>query len=243
MTVGGGAVRFPIDACAELKDIIEAPSLDVVRGLDARTNIGYAVEAAAASESESEVHEDYVSASDLERFAESALFVRHSPEQNPLLRDLLPTITTPFLFVAARDDLVPWSNNQYLDDLLPNSEIHPLDAGHFAWEQAADDYGRLVSIGSAADIGASRPSDDNRSSDIPAHSRIVQVCRLAPGEYRPSAVERSAGDTWQRRRRDRVRNAWRRAGETPAWCWCTAGPATARIGITRSTTLQSGTSS
>ena len=45
-----------------LKDIIEAPSLDVVRALDARTNVGYAVEAAAASESEPEVHEDYVSA-------------------------------------------------------------------------------------------------------------------------------------------------------------------------------------
>ena len=29
-------------------------------------------------------------------------------------------------------------------DLLPNSEIHALDAGHFAWEQAADEYGRLV---------------------------------------------------------------------------------------------------
>jgi pimeloyl-ACP methyl ester carboxylesterase len=47
--------------------------------------------------------------------------------------------------VAGRDDdLVPWPNNQYLDDLLPNSEIHALDAGHFAWEQAADEYGRLV---------------------------------------------------------------------------------------------------
>jgi hypothetical protein len=29
-------------------------------------------------------------------------------------------------------------------DLLPNSEIHPLDAGHFAWEQASNEYGRLV---------------------------------------------------------------------------------------------------
>jgi pimeloyl-ACP methyl ester carboxylesterase len=42
------------------------------------------------------------------------------------------------------DDLVPWSNNQYLHDLLPSSEIHPLDAGHFAWEQAAGEYGRLI---------------------------------------------------------------------------------------------------
>jgi NAD(P)-dependent dehydrogenase (short-subunit alcohol dehydrogenase family) len=126
-------------------DIIEAPSLDVVRGLDVRTNIGYAVEAAAGSESEPDVHEDYVSANDLGRFAESARFVRHYPEQNPVLRDLLPTITMPTQIVAGRDDdLVPWPNNQYLDDLLPNSEIHTLDAGHFAWEQAADEYGRLV---------------------------------------------------------------------------------------------------
>src|SRR5947208_2345705 len=33
LTVGGGAVRFPIEAGGALRDIIEAPSLDVVRGL------------------------------------------------------------------------------------------------------------------------------------------------------------------------------------------------------------------
>jgi pimeloyl-ACP methyl ester carboxylesterase len=145
LTVGGGAVRFPIEAGGAPKDIIEAPSLDLVRGLDARTNIGSAVESAAASDREPDVHEDYVSAYDLGRFAESARFVRQYPGQNPVLGELLATITTPTQSVAGRDDdLVPWSNNQYLDDLLPNSELHPLDAGHFAWEQAAEDYGRLV---------------------------------------------------------------------------------------------------
>src|SRR5919197_3323985 len=74
LTVGGGAVRFPIEAGGALKEIIEAPSLDVVRGLDARTTIGYAVEPAAASDSEPDVHEDYVSAYDLGRFTESARF-------------------------------------------------------------------------------------------------------------------------------------------------------------------------
>jgi pimeloyl-ACP methyl ester carboxylesterase len=145
LTVGGGAVRVPIEAGGALKDVIEAPSLDVVRGLDARTNIGYAVEAGAASDREPNVHEDYVSAYDLGRFAESARFVRHYPAQNPVLRDLLPTIITPTQIVAGRsDDLVPWSNNQYLDELLPHSELHALDAGHYAWEQAPEDYGQLV---------------------------------------------------------------------------------------------------
>jgi len=145
LTVGGGAVRVPIEVGGALRQIIQAPSLDLVGGLDARTNIGSAVEPAAGSDREPDVHEDYVSAYDLGRFAESARFVRQYPEQNPVLGELLATITTPTQIVAGRDDdLVPWSNNQYLDDLLPNSELHPLDAGHFAWEQAAEDYGRLV---------------------------------------------------------------------------------------------------
>jgi pimeloyl-ACP methyl ester carboxylesterase len=145
LTIGGGAVQFPIEAGGSLKAIIEAPSLDEVRGLDARTNIGNRVETVASKDSEPEVHEDYVSAYDLGRFAESARFVRHYPEQTPVLRDLLPSITTPTQILAGRDDdLVPWSNNEYLDQLLPHSEIHPVDAGHFAWEEAAEEYGRLI---------------------------------------------------------------------------------------------------
>src|SRR6201987_4420001 len=62
LTVGGGAVRFPIDAGGALKDVIEAPSLDDVRQLDARTNIGFAVEPGASGDSEPDIHEDYVSA-------------------------------------------------------------------------------------------------------------------------------------------------------------------------------------
>ena len=145
LTIGGGAVRYPVEAGGALKNVIEAPSLDVVRELDARTNISAATEPAAPSDSEPDVHEDYVSAYDLGRFAESARFVRHYPEQNKVLGDLLPRITTPTQIVAGRsDDLVPWSNNQYLGDLLPNSEVHPLEAGHFAWEETPEEYGRFV---------------------------------------------------------------------------------------------------
>lgn len=145
LTIGGGAVQFPVEAGGALKNVIEAPSLDVVRELDARTNISAATEPAAPSDSEPDVHEDYVSAYDLGRFAESARFVRHYPEQNKVLGDLLPRITTPTQIVAGRsDDLVPWSNNQYLGDLLPNSEVHPLEAGHFAWEEMPEAYGRRV---------------------------------------------------------------------------------------------------
>jgi pimeloyl-ACP methyl ester carboxylesterase len=115
LTIGGGAVRFPVEAGGALEQTIGAPSLDVIRGLDARANISAAVEIGAPSGTEPEVHEDYVSAYDLGRFAESARFVRHYPEQNKILADL-----------------------------LPNAEIHPLDAGHFAWEEAPSEYGSLI---------------------------------------------------------------------------------------------------
>jgi pimeloyl-ACP methyl ester carboxylesterase len=145
LIVGGGAVRFPIDAGGALKDIIEAPSLDLIGQADARTNISAAVESGAAADSEPDVHEDYVSAYDLGRFAESARFVRHYPEQNQVLAGLLPTISTPTQIIAGRSDsLVPWSNNEYLDEFLPHSEIHALDADHYAWEQAPEEYGRLI---------------------------------------------------------------------------------------------------
>ena len=157
LTIGGGAVRVPLDTSGALQQTIEAPDLDIIRGLDARTNIGAAVESVAPSDTEPEVHEDYVSAYDLGRFAESARFVRHYPEQNAVLAELIPGITTPAQIVAGnKDDLVPWSNNEYLFDLLPNSEIHPLDAGHFAWEEAADAYGRLIVewVGGGSDSAA-----------------------------------------------------------------------------------------
>ena len=145
LTIGGGAVAVPLDTSGALQQTIEAPDLDVIRGLDARTNIGAAVESVAPSNTEPEVHEDYVSAYDLGRFAESARFVRHYPEQNAVLAELIPAITTPAQVVAGnKDDLVPWSNNEYLADLLPNSNLYPLDAGHFAWEEAPDEYASLI---------------------------------------------------------------------------------------------------
>ena len=51
-------MRFPIDAGGALKEIIETPALDDIRALDARTNIGFAVELPAPSVSEPDVHED-----------------------------------------------------------------------------------------------------------------------------------------------------------------------------------------
>jgi pimeloyl-ACP methyl ester carboxylesterase len=38
-----------------------------------------------------------------------------------------------------------WLNNaEYLHERLPNSKLDLIDAGHFVWEDAADEYAALV---------------------------------------------------------------------------------------------------
>jgi pimeloyl-ACP methyl ester carboxylesterase len=39
---------------------------------------------------------------------------------------------------------VPPVNAEYLHERLPCSELHVVDAGHFVWEDAADEYAALV---------------------------------------------------------------------------------------------------
>src|ERR1700754_4088612 len=40
------------------------------------------------------------------------------------------------MLAGRNDDIVPWASNEELDSLLPNSELHALDAGHDAWEES-----------------------------------------------------------------------------------------------------------
>lgn len=42
------------------------------------------------------------------------------------------------------DAVVPLVNAEYLDQRLPHSELRVVDAGHFVWEDAADEYAALV---------------------------------------------------------------------------------------------------
>ena len=91
------------------------------------------------------VREDYLACYDGDRFVESMRYVRSYPTELPVLRDLLPEIQTPVQIIAgARDWAVPPVNAEYLHERLPKSKLDVLDAGHFTWEDAADDYAALV---------------------------------------------------------------------------------------------------
>jgi hypothetical protein len=48
------------------------------------------------------------------------------------------------IIASSRGRVVPPVNAEYLHEPLPHSELHLIDSGHFAWEDAADEYASLV---------------------------------------------------------------------------------------------------
>jgi pimeloyl-ACP methyl ester carboxylesterase len=91
------------------------------------------------------IREDYLSSYDGDRMVESMRYVRGYPAEFPVLRDLLPQIQTPVQIIAGRHDrAVPPVNAEFLHDRLPHSKLDIIDAGHFTWEDAADQYATLV---------------------------------------------------------------------------------------------------
>jgi pimeloyl-ACP methyl ester carboxylesterase len=145
LVVGGGGVAVPLEVTGTLADIIAAPGIDAFEGLDVRATIGATVEPAAPRGQEPDVWEDYVSAYENGRFAQSTRYVRSYPEQLPVLRDLLPAIRVPVhIFAAADDPLVPVSNGSYLAERIPDSELTILPAAHFAWEEVPDQFAAIV---------------------------------------------------------------------------------------------------
>lgn len=145
LIVGSGGVAYPLDVSGALADMIAAPDLGFLRDFDSRTSVGAAVEPGASHVKEPEVWEDYVTAYDNGRFAESVRYVRTYPTELPVLGELLASITTPVQVMnAEHDELVPPSNGEYLHDRLPHSRLATFNTGHFPWEQDATEYGSVV---------------------------------------------------------------------------------------------------
>jgi pimeloyl-ACP methyl ester carboxylesterase len=146
LVVGSGGAAFPLQLGGVLKDWVEAPDLDEYRSADPRQIVAAALTADIERYAlPDHVREDYLSSYEGDRFVESMRYVRSYPMELPILRDLLPEIQTPVQIIAgARDPAVPPGNSEFLHERLPNSKLDIIDAGHFTWEDAADEYAALV---------------------------------------------------------------------------------------------------
>jgi pimeloyl-ACP methyl ester carboxylesterase len=146
LVVGSGGSAFPLQLGGVLRDWVQAPDLEAYRSADPRQIVAAALSADMERYALPDfVREDYLCSYDGDRFVESMRYVRTYPTELPVLRDLLAEIRTPVQIIAgARDPAVPPVNAEFLHERLPNSKLDILDAGHFTWEDGADEYAALV---------------------------------------------------------------------------------------------------
>ena len=145
LVVGSGGAAVPVQLGGMLKEWAEAPDLDRFRATDPRQIVAGALADIKRHPLPDQVREDYLSSYEGDRMVESMRYVRAYPAQLPVLRDLLPQIKTPVQIIAGiRDRAVPPANAEFLHDRLPHSKLDFLDAGHFTWEDAANEYAALV---------------------------------------------------------------------------------------------------
>ena len=145
LVVGSAAAAVPLQVGGMTREIIEAPDLDRFRDGDPRQFVSAALRGFCRYLLPESVRDDYLASYQGNRFAESARYLRSYPAQLPVLAGLLPRIATPVRVIAgASDTATPPANARFLHERLPHSKLDVIDAGHFAWEDAADEYAALV---------------------------------------------------------------------------------------------------
>jgi pimeloyl-ACP methyl ester carboxylesterase len=145
LVVGSGGTAVPLQLGSLLKDWVEAPDLDRFRKADPRQIVAGALSGIERYVLPDPVREDYLSSYEGDRFVESMRYVRTYPAELPALRDLLPRVLTPVQIIAGGwDRAVPPVNAEFLHERLPHSKLDIVDAGHFTWEDGADQYAALV---------------------------------------------------------------------------------------------------
>jgi pimeloyl-ACP methyl ester carboxylesterase len=143
--VGSGAAAVPLQLGGVLKDWVEAPGLEGFRRADPRQLVADVLSAIRRHELPDCVREDYLAAYQGNRMAESIRYLRSYPAELPVLAGLLARIDTPVRIIAgARDVSVPLVNAEFLHQRLRHSRLDIIDAGHFTWEDAPDEYAALV---------------------------------------------------------------------------------------------------
>ena len=142
--VGTGGAAVPLQLGEPLASWVLDPDLDKYRAIDPRLIVNTAVDTIAGGV-DPRIRADYLDCYDGERFVDSMLYVRRYPVELPELGELLPQIETPVTIINGRSDrVVPVSNAEYLDERLPHSRMAIIDAGHFVWEEAPQEYGATV---------------------------------------------------------------------------------------------------
>jgi len=145
LVIGSGATDHT-DIGDILDKIVNAPSLEPFKNLTGEQFVRGAIENMKQYRLPEYALQDYLTSYAEDRFWNAMAFVRDYPNSLPRLAKRLGGITVPCQITVGRHDpFVPVSNAEGLHKGLVKSNLNVLDCGHFVWEDAAAEYGRLAS--------------------------------------------------------------------------------------------------
>jgi pimeloyl-ACP methyl ester carboxylesterase len=145
MMIGSGATDHT-DIGDILDKIVNAPSLEPFKNMTGEQFVRGAIENMKQYRLPEYALQDYLASYAGNRFWNAMAFVRDYPNSLPRLAKRLADVTVPCqITVGWHDPFVPVSNAEGLHKGLRKSNLNVLDCGHFVWEDAAAEYGRLAS--------------------------------------------------------------------------------------------------
>ena len=144
LVIGSGATNH-LDVAGALDQVVNAPSLEPFKDLTGEEFVRDALQNMKVYKIPDYALEDYLASYTGDRFWGAMAFIRDYPNALPRLHKILPEITVPCQITVGRHDpFVPVGNAEGLKRKLPKSKLNVLDCGHFAWEDAASEYGKLA---------------------------------------------------------------------------------------------------
>jgi pimeloyl-ACP methyl ester carboxylesterase len=144
LVVGSGATNH-LDVAGALDQVVNAPSLEPFKDLTGEEFVRDALKDMKLYKIPDYALKDYLASYAGDRFWGAMAFIRDYPNALPRLQKRLPEITVPCQITVGRHDpFVPVSNAEGLKRKLSKSKLNILDCGHFAWEDAAAEYGKLA---------------------------------------------------------------------------------------------------
>jgi pimeloyl-ACP methyl ester carboxylesterase len=144
LVIGSGATNH-LDIAGALDQVVNAPSLEPFKDLTGEEFVRDALTNMKVYKIPDYALQDYLASYAGDRFWGAMAFIRDYPNALPRLQKRLPEITVPCQITVGRHDpFVPVSNAEGLKRKLPKSKLNILDCGHFAWEDAAAEYGKLA---------------------------------------------------------------------------------------------------
>jgi pimeloyl-ACP methyl ester carboxylesterase len=144
LVVGSGATDAALTT-GGLKEIISAPSTRPFEGGTGADFATGAINRMMKKKPDPQVLDDYRASSSGKRFIEAMAYVRAYPGDLSELRAALPGIRTAVLSIwGTLDPIVPTTNADVLNQALPRTRSVLLDAGHFVWEDCADEYAAAI---------------------------------------------------------------------------------------------------